>query len=119
MNLTKSESRSDVLEPDAPDDPEPEAVALARGALAILCSDGFGWPSDPGSCRHIGNCAEWLRDDLEAYEGLLEGRVHPVTEFPELAQIWSGGALERAIEKVTRDIMAGASELLACMGHRA
>jgi hypothetical protein len=109
---------SGVPDPDAPDYREPEAIARARGALAVVCSDAFGWPSDPGICRQIGNCAEWLKDDLETYEALLEGRIHPVIEFPELDQIWSGDALEQAIEKVTRDIMAGASAL-AGMGEQA
>jgi hypothetical protein len=119
MNLTRSESRSGALGPDARDYREPEAIARARSALAVVCSDAFGWPSDPGSCRQIGDCAEWLKDDLETYEGLLDGRVHPVTEFPELDQIWSGGALELAIDKVTRDIMAGASALVAGLGEQA
>ena len=117
MNLTKSESHSEVLGLGTRDYREPEAISRARGALAVVCSDAFGWPSDPGICRQIGNCAEWLKDDLETYEGLLEGRIHPVIEFPELDQIWSGDALEQAIEKVTRDIMAGASAL-AGMGEQ-
>jgi hypothetical protein len=119
MTLTKSETCSGALEPDTRDYREPEAIARARGALAVVCSDAFGWPSDPGSCRQIGDYAEWLKDDLETYEGLLEGRIHPVIEFPELDQIWSGDALEQAIEKVTRDITAGASALVAGMGEQA
>jgi hypothetical protein len=119
MNLTKSESWSSVLEPDARDCQEPEAIARARGALAVVCSDAFGWPSDPGSCRQISDCAEWLKDDLATYEGLLDGRIHPVIEFPELEQIWSGDALELAIAKVARDIVAGASALLAGLGEQA
>lgn len=117
MHLTKSESQSRPLKPDAPDRREPEALARARGALAVACSDAFGWPSDPGTCRQIGDRAEWLKDDLETYEGLLDGRIHPVTEFPELDQTWSGDALEQAIEKVIRDIAAGASALEAGMGE--
>jgi hypothetical protein len=119
MNLTKSESWSSVLEPDARDCREPEAIARARGALALVCSDAFGWPSDPGSCRQISDCAEWLKDDLATYEGLLDGRIHPVIEFPELEQIWSGDALELAIAKVARDIVAGASALLAGLDEQA
>jgi hypothetical protein len=119
MHLTKSESHSRPLKPDAQDCREPEALARARGALAVVCSDAFGWPSDPRICRQIGNCAEWLKDDLETYEGLLDGRIHPVIEFPELDQIWSGDALEQAIEKVIWDIVAGASALEAGMGEQA
>jgi len=119
MHLTKSESRSRPVKPDARDCREPEALARARGALAVVCSDAFGWPSDPGICRQIDDCAEWLKDDLETYEGLLDGRIHPVTEFPELEQIWSGDALEQAIEKVIWDIVAGASALEAGMGEQA
>ena len=40
-------------------------------------------------------------------------------EFPELDQIWSGDALEQAIEKVIWDIVAGASALEAGMGEQA
>jgi hypothetical protein len=119
MHLTKSESRSRPVKPDARDCREPEALARARGALAVVCSDAFGWPSDPGICRQIDDCTEWLKDDLETYEGLLDGRIHPVTEFPELEQIWSGDALEQAIEKVIWDIVAGASALEAGMGEQA
>ncbi len=128
MHLTKSESHSGPVKPDAQDRREPEAVARARDALAVarardalavVCSDAFGWPSDPGTCRQIGDCAEWLKDDLETYEGLLDGRVHPVAEFPELDQIWSGDALEQAIEKVIWDIVAGASALEASLGDQA
>jgi hypothetical protein len=119
MYLTKSESHSSPLTPDPRDCREPEALARARGALAVVCSDAFGWPSDPRICRQIGNCAEWLKDDLETYEGLLDGRIHPVIEFPELDQIWSGDALEQAIEKVIWDIVAGASALEAGMGEQA
>lgn len=119
MSLTISESHSSPLEPDAQDCREPEALARARGALAVVCSDAFGWPSDPGTCRQIDDCAEWLKDDLETYQGLLDGRIHPVIEFPELDQIWSGDALEQAIEKVIWDIMAGASALEAGMGEQA
>jgi hypothetical protein len=119
MHLTKSESHSSPLTPDARDCREPEALARARGALAVVCSDAFGWPSDPRICREIGNCAEWLKDDLETYEGLLDGRIHPVIEFPELDQIWSRDALEQAIEKVIWDIVAGASALEAGMGEQA
>lgn len=117
--LTKGESWSSVLKPDARDCREPEAIARARGALAVVCSDAFGWPSDRGSCRQISDCAEWLKDDLATYEGLLDGRIHPVIEFPELEQIWSGDALEQAIERVARDIMAGASALVAGLGEQA
>jgi hypothetical protein len=119
MYLTKSESHSSPLKPDAQDRREPEAVARARDALAVVCSDAFGWPSDPGACRQIGDCAEWLKDDLETYEGLLDGRIHPVAEFPELDRIWPGDALEQAIEKVIWDIVAGASALEASLGHQA
>ena len=119
MYLTKSESHFGPLEPDAQDCREPEAVARARRALAVVCSDAFGWPSDPGVCRQIGDCAEWLKDDLETYEGLLDGRIHPVAEFPELDQIWSGDALEQAIERVVWDIVAGASALEAGLGEQA
>ena len=119
MMLTKGESWSSVLKPDARDCREPEAIARARGALAVVCSDAFGWPSDRGSCRQISDCAEWLKDDLATYEGLLDGRIHPVIEFPELEQIWSGDALEQAIERVARDIMAGASALVAGLGEQA
>jgi hypothetical protein len=56
---------------------------------------------------------------LETYEGLLDGRIHPVAEFPELDQIWSGDALEQAIEKVIWDIVAGASALEAGLGEQA
>ena len=119
MYLTKSESHFGPLEPDAQDCREPEAVARARRALAVVCSDAFGWPSDPGTCRQIGDCAEWLKDDLETYEGLLDGRIHPVAEFPELDQIWSGDALEQAIERVVWDIVAGASALEAGLGEQA
>lgn len=106
-----------MLKPDTRGYREPEAIARAREALAVVCSDAFGWPSDPGSCRQISDCAEWLKDDLETYEGLLDGRIHPVIEFPELDQIWSGDALELAIEKVARDIKAGASALVAGLGE--
>jgi hypothetical protein len=119
MHLTKSESHSSPLKPDAQVWREPDAVARARGALAVVCSDAFGWPSDPRICRQIGDCAEWLRDDLETYEGLLEGRIHPVAEFPELEQIWSGDALKQAIEKVIWDIVAGARVLEESLGHQA
>lgn len=119
MHLTRSESHPSPLKPDAQDCREPEAVARARGALAIVCSDAFGWPSDPGTCRQIGDCAERLKDDLETYEGLRDGRIHPVAEFPELDQIWSGDALEQAIEKVIWDIVAGARALEESLGHQA
>jgi hypothetical protein len=119
MTLTKGKRRSKALEPGTRDYREPEAIARARGALAAVCSDAFGWPSDPGSRRQIGNFAEWLRDDLETYEGLVDGRICPVVEFPELDQIWSGDALEQALEKVTRDITAGASALVAGLGEQA
>jgi hypothetical protein len=119
MHLTKSETYSNPLKPDAQDRREPEAVARARGALAVVCADAFGWPSDPGTCRRIGDCAEWLKDDLETYEGLLDGRIHPVAEFPELDRIWPGDALEQAIEKVIWDIVAGASALEASLGQQA
>jgi len=119
MHLTKCETYSSPLKPDARDRREPEAVARARGTLAIVCADAFGWPSDPGICRQIGDCAEWLKDDLETYEGLLDGRIHPVAEFPELDQIWSGDALEQAIEKVIWDIAAGARALEAGLGEQA
>jgi len=119
MHLTKSETYSSPLKPDAQDRREPEAVARARGTLAIVCADAFGWPSDPGIRRQIGDCAEWLKDDLETYEGLLDGRIHPVAEFPELDQIWSGDALEQAIEKVIWDIAAGARALAAGLGEQA
>jgi hypothetical protein len=119
MNLTKSYSRSGTLELDARDDREPEAIARARSALAVVRSDVFGWPSDPWICRQISDCAELLTDDLETYEGLLDGRIHPVTEFPEMDQGWPGDALEQAIEKVIRDIMAGARALAAGTGEQA
>src|SRR5579863_964216 len=119
MTLTRSESHPSAFEPDAPDHREPEAIARARGALAVVCSDAFGWPSDPRSCRRIGDCAEWLKDDLDTYEGLLDGRIHPAIEFPELDQICSSGALEEAIEKVIQDIVAGASALVAGLGEQA
>jgi hypothetical protein len=119
MRLTKSESHPRPLKPDARDCHEPEALVRARGALAVVCSDTFGWPSDPGICRQIGDRAEWLKDDLETYEGLVDGRIHPVIEFPELDQIWSGDALEQAIEKVIWDIVAGAGALEAGMGEQA
>ena len=119
MHLTKSETYSSPLKPDVQDRREPEAVARARGTLAIVCADAFGWPSDPGICRQIGDCAEWLKDDLETYEGLLDGRIHPVAEFPELDQIWSGDALEQAIEKDIWDIAAGARALAAALGEQA
>jgi hypothetical protein len=118
MYLTKSESRSGPLKPDAQDWREPAAVARARDALAVVCSDAFGWPSDARACRQIGDCAEWLKDDLETYEGLLDGRIHPVAEFPELDRTWPGDALEQAIEKVIWDIVAGASALEASLGHQ-
>jgi hypothetical protein len=108
VNLTKSHNRG-----------EPEAIVRARCALAVVRSDVFGWPSDPRSCRQISDCAELLTDDLETYEGLLDGRIHPVIEFPEMDQGWSGDALERAIEKVIRDIMAGARALAAGTAQQA
>jgi hypothetical protein len=119
MHLTRSESRSWALDRDPRHYREPETIARARDALAAVCSDAFGWPSDPWSRRQIGDYAEWLKDDLETYEGLLDGRVHPVIEFPELEQIWPCDALEQAIEKVTRDITAGASALVAGLGEQA
>ena len=119
MHLTKSESHFSPLKPDVQVWREPDAVARARGALAVVYADAFGWPSEPRICRKIGDCAEWLRDDLETYEGLLEGRIHPVAEFPELEQIWSGDALKQAIEKVIWDIVAGARVLEESLGHQA
>jgi hypothetical protein len=118
MNLTKSYSRSGMLEPYAREYREPDAIVRARHALAVVRSDAFGWPSDAWSCRQISNCAELLTDDLETYEGLLEGRIHPLIEFPEMHQDWSGDALEQAIEKVIRDIVAGASALAAGAGKQ-
>ena len=119
MKLTKSYSHSGTLELDARDLREPEAIAHARCALAVVRSDVFSWPSDPWSCRQIRDCAELLEDDLETYEGLLDGRILPAIEFPELDQGWSGDFLERAIEKVTRDIAAMASALTAGLGNQA
>jgi hypothetical protein len=86
--------------------------------MAVVRSDVFGWPSDPWSCRQIRDCAELLNDDLETYEGLLDGRIHPLIEFPEMDHGWSADALEQAIEKVTRDITAGASALAAGPGKQ-
>jgi hypothetical protein len=107
-----------VLEPGAPDRREPDAIARARCALALVRSDVFGWPSDRWSRRQISDCADLLKDDLETYEALLDGRIHPAVEFPELEQGWSGDVLEQAIEKVTRDIVAGASVLTGGMGEQ-
>lgn len=114
VNLTNSQSA--LLEPVSRDDPEPEAITRARCALALVSSDVFGWPSDRWSRRQISDCAELLKDDLETYEGLLDGRIHPAIEFPELEQRWPGDALEQAIAKVTRDIVAGASALAGGLG---
>jgi hypothetical protein len=111
MNLTKSYNGSGTLQPATRDYREPEAIARARHALRVVRSDVFGWPSDRGNCRQISDCAELLKDDLETHDGLLDGRVYPMIEFPELDQGWSGDALEQAVEKVTRDIAAGASAL--------
>ena len=58
MHLTKSETYASPLKPAAQDRREPEAVARARDALAVVCADAFGWPSDPGTCRQIGDCIE-------------------------------------------------------------
>ena len=118
MNLTNSHSQSAVLEPGARDGREPDAIARARWALALVRSDVFGWPSDRWSRRQISDCADLLKDDLETYEGLLDGRIHPAIEFPELEHGWSGDALEQAIEKVTRDIMAGVSALTGGLGEQ-
>ena len=107
-----------MLEPGTPDCREPDAIARARCALALVRSDVFGWPSDRWSRRQISDCADLLKEDLETYEALLGGRLHPAVEFPELEQGWSGDVLEQAIEKVTRDIVAGASALTGVMDEQ-
>lgn len=55
--------------------------------------------------------ADWLRDDLATYEGLLRdpcdtSYLHPATVFPELAGP-PDHALREALESATKDVLYG------------
>ena len=89
---------------------EAEVIARAEAALAAVDSGTFPWPSEGG--RWITDYAQWLADDLEAREDLLAGRIHPASEFPELARWWPDDALGQAVEKIVQDIAAGTEALV-------
>jgi hypothetical protein len=95
---------------------EAEVIATGRTVLARIDADTFAWPSDARGCTSLHACRDGLRDDLEAYENVKAGRIHPGTVDVELEH--DDDAYNTALRKLADDVLAWArAAVLVVAGH--
>ena len=84
---------------------ETEVISRARDILARTDADPeFPWVPDEACRTSIRACAEGIRESLEVHEDIRSGRLHPVSEFPDLGAGHPDDALATALERVTEDV---------------
>ena len=81
-----------------------EALVIARASAALTATDQWLAANQDREARLVRSYMEWLREALEAYEGLADGSLHPASEYPELARWWPDDAQGQALGMAAANI---------------